>query len=162
MGTFILGWIPAVVWYLVYCENCIFPFGSVQPNVSIAIGITVNSLIVLKSFLDPIIYTFRMNDFQVAFHRMRYQLTSKCCRPNKGKDGHQEGSTMISLNQSVLLRNNSHEQSPNFQQTNRFNRSSNHHLNNYQQTQAGHNLLTPNEQTIALVTVNEIEPTVSE
>jgi hypothetical protein len=97
-----------------------------------------------------------MNDFQVAFHRMRYHLTSKCCQSKT----REEGSTIISFNQSVLLRNNSHDQSPvKLSQSHRFNRSSSHYLNNHQQTQAD---LTLNEQTIALVTLNEIEPTASE
>ena len=77
MGTFIIGWIPAVIWFIVYCKDCVVTFESLDPTVTLPIGITVNSLIVLKSLLDPIIYTVRMKDFKVASQRLRYQVISK-------------------------------------------------------------------------------------
>lgn len=90
-------------------------FESLDMTVTLPIGITVNSLIVLKSFLDPIIYTARMKDFKVAFHRMRYQVLSKCfprCRwwttaGQQGAGGPEDEGTMVHFNRSVLLGNNS-------------------------------------------------------
>lgn len=110
VGTFILGWMPAVIWFIVYCKDCIVTFESLDPIVTLPIGITVNSLIVLKSFLDPIIYTARMKDFKVAFHRMRYQVLSKCfprCRWWGGGEGPDDDATMVHFNRSLLLGNNS-------------------------------------------------------
>lgn len=111
VGTFILGWIPAVVWFIIYCEDCIITFGSIPSTVTLPIGITVNSLIVLKSFLDPIIYTARMKDFKIAFGRMRYQLLTKCCphrcwRANLNGTGEEEA-TMVHFNRSLFAANNS-------------------------------------------------------
>ena len=93
-------------------------FESLDLTVTLPIGITVNSLIVLKSFLDPIIYTARMKDFKVAFHRMRYQVLSKCfprCRWWGGGGaagggqvgGGDDDGTMVHFNRSLLLGNNS-------------------------------------------------------
>ncbi|XP_057376999.1 5-hydroxytryptamine receptor 1B-like [Daphnia carinata] len=112
VGTFILGWMPAVIWFIVYCKDCIVTFESLEPIVTLPIGITVNSLIVLKSFLDPIIYTARMKDFKVAFHRMRYQVLSKWfprCRWWGGGEGGgpDDDGTMVHFNRSLLLGNNS-------------------------------------------------------
>lgn len=101
---------PAVIWFIIYCKDCIVTFDSLDPTVTLPIGITVNSLIVLKSFLDPIIYTARMKDFKVAFHRMRYQLLSKCfprCRWWGQANGPEDDATMVHFNRSLLLGNNS-------------------------------------------------------
>lgn len=79
-----------------------------QLSATLAIGITVNTLIVLKSFLDPIIYTARMKDFKVSFHRMRCQFASKCfprCRWGGQQTGEEEA-TMVHFHRSVLLANN--------------------------------------------------------
>lgn len=106
---------PAVIWFIVYCKDCIVTFESLDPIVTLPIGITVNCLIVLKSFLDPIIYTARMKDFKVAFHRMRYQLLSKCfprCRWwGETGGGPEDDGTMVHFNRSLLLGNNSMAQS---------------------------------------------------
>lgn len=106
VGTFILGWIPAVIWFIIFCKDCILPFESIQLSVTLAIGITVNTLIVLKSFLDPIIYTARMKDFQVSFHRMRCQLFSDCfphCRQGQQQQGGDEEATMVQFNNRSIV-----------------------------------------------------------
>ena len=125
VGTFIIGWMPAVIWFIIYCKDCVVTFDSLDPTVTLPIGITVNCLIVLKSFLDPIIYTARMKDFKVAFHRMRYQLLSKCfprCRWWGGQaSGPEEDGTMVHFNRSLLLGNNSMAQSTPNRRSIRFN-----------------------------------------
>jgi len=65
VGTCILGWMPVVVWFIVYCDDCVLKGNDISRESRICIGITVNTLIVLKFFLSPIIYTVRMKDFQV-------------------------------------------------------------------------------------------------
>ena len=66
VGTFIMCWMPAVIWFIVYCKDCVLPIESPPNRYVIGISITVNCLIVLKAFLDPIIYTARMKDFKVS------------------------------------------------------------------------------------------------
>ena len=65
VGTCVLGWMPVVVWYVVYCRNCMLTPADISRQSIIITSITVNVLIVVKSCLDPIIYTMRMKDFQV-------------------------------------------------------------------------------------------------
>ena len=135
-----------------------YPFDSVKPDVSLAIGITVNSLIVLKSFLDPIIYTARMKEMKQAFQRMRHQIISRLCKRKESEEA-----TMMQFNQSVLLHHNSHDQSPvNVRQSLRFNRSSTQSRTQQPQSQIGSDLTPTDEQShciTALATVNEVEQT---
>lgn len=151
VGTFILGWIPAVIWFIVFCKDCILPFESIQLSVTLAIGITVNTLIVLKSFLDPIIYTARMKDFQVSFHRMRCQLASKCYWRGQPQRAGEDDATMVHFNRGVLLANN-----PSFHST-VFNQRSQRMAmpKATPQLQSRDAAAKPIEQTTVLVTVNE-------
>ena len=56
---------PVVVWFITMCEDCILTPDDTDTAQAVRIGITVNTLIVLKFLLSPIIYTIRMKDFKV-------------------------------------------------------------------------------------------------
>ena len=82
VGTFIICWMPAVIWYIIYCQDCVLPFKDPPSRYIIGISITVNCLIVLKAFLDPIIYTARMKDFKVCFNSPHLRPINYSAKPN--------------------------------------------------------------------------------
>ncbi|CAN8019640.1 unnamed protein product [Ixodes persulcatus] len=70
LGTYLLGWVPAVLFYVLTCLDCALPITSLPLDVRLTFGILTNSLVLLKSFADPVIYVVRMRDIQDAFRLM--------------------------------------------------------------------------------------------
>ncbi|GIY79411.1 g_PROTEIN_RECEP_F1_2 domain-containing protein [Caerostris darwini] len=66
LGTYILGWMPAVLYFVLTCLDCPVPYPEIPLWVRIPTGIFINSMIVLKSFVDPIIYVVRMPEIKTA------------------------------------------------------------------------------------------------
>ncbi|CAG7818761.1 unnamed protein product [Allacma fusca] len=74
LGTYIVGWMPAILWYILVCEDCVFDITNIPYNVKIPVNIVINILVILKAVVDPIIYALRMTDIQVALKKMRYNF----------------------------------------------------------------------------------------
>lgn len=70
LGTYLLGWVPAVLFYVLTCLDCALPITSLPLDVRLTFGILTNSLVLLKSFADPVIYVVRMREIQDAFRLM--------------------------------------------------------------------------------------------
>ncbi|CAL1293408.1 unnamed protein product [Larinioides sclopetarius] len=66
LGTYILGWMPAVLYFVLTCLDCPMPFSEIPLRIRILTGIFVNSMIVVKSLVDPIIYVVRMPEIKNA------------------------------------------------------------------------------------------------
>ncbi|GBM70006.1 hypothetical protein AVEN_155711-1 [Araneus ventricosus] len=66
LGTYILGWMPAVLYFVLTCLDCPMPFPEIPLWIRIPTGIFINSMIVVKSFVDPIIYVVRMPEIKNA------------------------------------------------------------------------------------------------
>ncbi|GFQ80677.1 g_PROTEIN_RECEP_F1_2 domain-containing protein [Trichonephila clavata] len=66
LGTYILGWMPAVLYFILTCLDCPVPYPEIPLWVRIPTGIFINSMIVVKSFVDPIIYVVRMPEIKNA------------------------------------------------------------------------------------------------
>ncbi|XP_054710938.1 adrenocorticotropic hormone receptor-like [Uloborus diversus] len=75
LGTYTLGWMPAVLYFVLTCLDCPVPFTQIHLWVRIPVGIITNSMIVIKSFLDPIIYVVRMPEIKGA---MRTIYRTRC------------------------------------------------------------------------------------
>ncbi|XP_046391716.1 beta-3 adrenergic receptor-like [Ischnura elegans] len=71
LGTYILGWIPAVMLFLLVCDNCVLEFKDPDKRVMLAAYSFANLLIILKSLSDPIIYAARMQEIKAALGRMK-------------------------------------------------------------------------------------------
>jgi hypothetical protein len=76
LGTYIVGWMPAVLISCLVCADCIYPFNVASPVTMFSIHSTCNLLIILKTFVDPVIYAARMHEIKMALRRMRLW----CCR----------------------------------------------------------------------------------
>ncbi|GIX78082.1 g_PROTEIN_RECEP_F1_2 domain-containing protein [Caerostris extrusa] len=50
LGTYILGWMPAVLFFVLTCLDCSVPFTTIPLNLRVPVGIFINSMIVAKSF----------------------------------------------------------------------------------------------------------------
>ncbi|GIY56988.1 g_PROTEIN_RECEP_F1_2 domain-containing protein [Caerostris darwini] len=66
LGTYILGWMPAVLFFVLTCLDCSVPFTTIPLNLRVPVGIFINSMIVAKSFVDPVIYVVRMPEIKCA------------------------------------------------------------------------------------------------
>ncbi|XP_054720435.1 melanocortin receptor 5-like [Uloborus diversus] len=66
LGTYVLGWMPAVLFFILTCLDCLVPFTQISLWVRVPVGIFINSMIVAKSFVDPIIYVVRMPEIKMA------------------------------------------------------------------------------------------------
>ncbi|XP_077553385.1 adenosine receptor A3-like [Haemaphysalis longicornis] len=70
LGTYLAGWMPAVLFYVLTCLDCAYPITSLSLDVRLTFGILTNSLVLIKSFVDPVIYVVRMREIQEAFALM--------------------------------------------------------------------------------------------
>lgn len=70
LGTYLLGWMPAVLYFILTCLECPIPFQQLTVWVRVPVGIFINSMIVMKNFVDPIIYVVRMPEIKGALRRL--------------------------------------------------------------------------------------------
>ncbi|XP_013789029.1 melanocyte-stimulating hormone receptor-like [Limulus polyphemus] len=70
LGTYLLCWMPAVLFFAVSCLDCVAPYTQIPETVLLPVGIVTNSLIILKSLVNPIIYAARMPEIREALHAM--------------------------------------------------------------------------------------------
>ncbi|XP_067140189.1 adrenocorticotropic hormone receptor-like [Centruroides vittatus] len=70
LGTYLIGWMPAVMFFALTCNDCPVPLLNIPENVRVTISIFNNSMIVVKSFIDPIIYVIRMPEIKEALKSM--------------------------------------------------------------------------------------------
>jgi hypothetical protein len=65
LGSYIVGWMPAVLSYLLFCEDCLFHFNTFNKFIMFFIYTIVNLLVIFKTLLNPIIYAARMHEIKV-------------------------------------------------------------------------------------------------
>jgi hypothetical protein len=65
LGSYIVGWMPAVLSYLLVCEDCLFHFKAFNKSVMFSIYTIVNLLVIFKTLLNPVIYAARMHEIKV-------------------------------------------------------------------------------------------------
>ncbi|CAL1288576.1 unnamed protein product [Larinioides sclopetarius] len=66
LGTYILGWMPAVMFFVLTCLDCTVPFTTIPLSLRVPVGMFINGMIVAKSFVDPVIYVVRMPEIKCA------------------------------------------------------------------------------------------------
>ncbi|EZA57457.1 hypothetical protein X777_02465 [Ooceraea biroi] len=64
-GSFVIGWMPGVMIYVLVCDDCVFQFNLVSARAMFFIYTVINGLIILKTLVNPIIYAARMHEIQV-------------------------------------------------------------------------------------------------
>ncbi|CAG7838616.1 unnamed protein product [Allacma fusca] len=78
LGTYIIGWMPAILWYILVCKTCTFRLDQIEKEVAVPVNFVINTLIILKALVNPIIYAARMSDIKTALNKMRYEFLSRC------------------------------------------------------------------------------------
>ncbi|GIX88192.1 g_PROTEIN_RECEP_F1_2 domain-containing protein [Caerostris extrusa] len=54
LGTYVVGWMPAVLFFALTCLDCPIPVIQIQLWVRVHVAIFINCMIVVKSFLTPL------------------------------------------------------------------------------------------------------------
>ncbi|TGZ54498.1 Uncharacterized protein DBV15_10071, partial [Temnothorax longispinosus] len=63
-GSFVIGWMPGVMMYMLVCNNCVLQLNGVSARGMFLIYATINGLIILKTLVNPIIYAARMHEIK--------------------------------------------------------------------------------------------------
>ncbi|XP_067004292.2 glucose-dependent insulinotropic receptor [Anabrus simplex] len=79
LGSFVIGWMPALVVLLLVCHDCRYRLDSGHKVVMIGVHSFTNFLVILKTLLNPIIYAARMHEIKVAIRRMHCSIRRVCC-----------------------------------------------------------------------------------
>lgn len=67
LGSCVVGWLPACLIFLLVCESgCLYQHLNVSENMAFFIPWFINVLIILKTLINPIIYSSRMIEIQVC------------------------------------------------------------------------------------------------
>ncbi|XP_069189283.1 melanocortin receptor 4-like [Procambarus clarkii] len=104
VGTFVVGWGPAVIKFLLVCDECVVSPTSVTVTMSLVIGASVNIIYCLKVFTDTFIYAVQLRDVRKALQTMWGQLRGRVT----GKPvGHMRNMSRISYTASTRISLNS-------------------------------------------------------
>ncbi|XP_037082021.1 adrenocorticotropic hormone receptor-like [Pollicipes pollicipes] len=74
LGTYVLGWMPALLTFMLICKDCHFNGADLNPRAFLALNILFNTLVILKCLVDPVIYAARMPEIKQALRRLRALL----------------------------------------------------------------------------------------
>ncbi|XP_072743257.1 uncharacterized protein [Anoplolepis gracilipes] len=74
LGSFVIGWMPAVIVYMLVCDDCILQLNGISVHTTFFIYAVINGLIILKTLVNPIIYAARMHEIKIATRRMHNAL----------------------------------------------------------------------------------------
>ncbi|KAK8389048.1 hypothetical protein O3P69_020784 [Scylla paramamosain] len=110
VSSFVVGWGPAMVKFLLVCDECPIKPGSISLTTNIALGVIVNIIFCLKVFTDTFIYAVQLRDVRRALQAMWRQLREKVTgQPAEGPSRtvsriSRTASTRISLGSPALRR----------------------------------------------------------
>lgn len=54
--SFLIGWLPGSIWYLLICDVCKIQINLMNINVIVAVSFIFNALMILKGLFNPLIY----------------------------------------------------------------------------------------------------------
>lgn len=102
MGTFVLGWLPSILVYLLLCPAC--PLAMDPLSVSFFTLLTVSfSLTILKLFSNPFVYALRIAELR----RAMWKITLICvCKSSLYRTVSQQSRRRLSSFQIVNEANN--------------------------------------------------------
>ncbi|XP_076054302.1 uncharacterized protein LOC143032993 [Oratosquilla oratoria] len=83
VGTFLLGWTPAVLAFILICEECVIKT-KMEFAPTVAIFTTVNVILLLKVWADTFIYALRLKEIRRALRPLLKRFFWKPRRENFG------------------------------------------------------------------------------
>ncbi|XP_056636026.1 octopamine receptor beta-2R-like [Diorhabda sublineata] len=85
LGSCFIGWMPALLFYILSCDDCPIS-GKTLEKVNrdykyevMIVRLIENTLIIMKMFANPIIYTIRMKEIKDSTNRMYLAITGIFC-----------------------------------------------------------------------------------
>lgn len=67
LGSCVIGWLPACLSFLLICQlGCLYEPDDININATFFMSVIINVLIILKTLVNPIIYSSRMIEIQVS------------------------------------------------------------------------------------------------
>lgn len=70
LGAYVLGWMPAVLFFALTCLDCPIPFTTIPLKVRVPIGFFANTMIAARCLADPVLYLVRMPEVRDALRAM--------------------------------------------------------------------------------------------
>ncbi|KAK4287120.1 hypothetical protein Pmani_039804 [Petrolisthes manimaculis] len=84
VGTFVVGWGPAVVKFVLICEDCLVPPSLISNTTNYAMGVAFNIMFCLKVFTDTFIYAVQLRDVRKALQVMWYKMMRRDDEDRRG------------------------------------------------------------------------------
>ncbi|XP_003741453.1 adrenocorticotropic hormone receptor-like [Galendromus occidentalis] len=101
LGTYLIGYMPAVVFYVLTCDECLCPLSKLSGRTVTVFGVLTNCLIFVKCLSDPIIYTIRMPEVRNGLRRM--WLTRCCTKYLPGTQGGSDRKRTMTSTRSDMI-----------------------------------------------------------
>lgn len=70
LGAYILGWMPAVLYFALTCLDCLSPFPNIPIEVRVPVGVFANAMMTARCLADPVLYLIRMPEVRDALREM--------------------------------------------------------------------------------------------
>lgn len=70
LGAYVLGWMPAVLYFILTCLDCPVPFLSIPHYVRVPVGLFINVMVTVRCLADPVLYLIRMPEVRDALRDM--------------------------------------------------------------------------------------------
>ena len=70
LGAYVLGWMPAVLYFALTCLDCPVPFLTIPIDVRVPVGLFANAMIAARCLADPVLYLVRMPEVRDALRDM--------------------------------------------------------------------------------------------
>lgn len=78
LGTYFVSYAPAIIYQVLTCiDHCPYPLYDISYGRRVLFGAMTTLLLIAKSIVDPLIYSYRMNEIQVAISRYLSKRRSK-------------------------------------------------------------------------------------
>lgn len=75
LGTYLVCWMPALCFLVLTCvDGCPYPLFTLSIRKRVILSFINNSLVIIKSMVDPFIYIYRMKEVKNALRRSGYWL----------------------------------------------------------------------------------------
>lgn len=78
LGTYFVSYAPAILYQVLTCiDHCPYPLYDISYGRRVLFGAMTTLLLIAKSIVDPLIYSYRMNEIQMAISRYLSKRRSK-------------------------------------------------------------------------------------
>lgn len=78
LGTYFISYVPAILFQVLTCiDNCPYPLYTIPFSRRVLWGSITTLLVIAKSIIDPLIYSYRMSEVQVAINHYLSKRRSK-------------------------------------------------------------------------------------